>query len=281
MIVDCHTHLWRYPGELTDELAGEMAIARMREFDPNVTADQHRQAVSQVDRAIVFGLRAPYTGFLCENETVAEYVRTDPGKLIGFGSVCPTEDGAADDVERASRELGLRGLKMSPIYGNWHPHDRRASAVFARAEKLGMPVIFHQATTFPRKASLALANPILLDDVAIRFPDLKMVVAHLGHPWEAETIVMIRKQPNVFADISALFYRPWQFYNSLRLAVEYGVTHKLLFGTDYPFTTFDETVAGLRSVVQLSREMNLPELPDDLPDQIIHRDTLAVLGLES
>ena len=108
-----------------------------------------------------------------------------------------------------------------------------------------------------------------------------MVVAHLGHPWEADTIVMIRKQPNVFADISALFYRPWQFYNSLRLAVEYGVTHKLLFGTDYPFTTFDESVAGLRSVVQLSREMNLPELPDDLPDQIIHRDTLAVLGLES
>ena len=281
MIVDCHTHLWRYPGELSDELIEEMALVRNQAFDPAITPEMHRQATSQVDRSIVFGLRAPATGFLCKNETVAEYVATDPAKLIGFGSVCPTEDGAAEEVERANRELGLRGLKLSPVYGNWHPHEDRASAVFAKAEALGMPIVFHQGTTFPRKARLALAGPLLLDDVAINFPDLKMVIAHLGHPWEADTIAVIRKQPNVFADISALFYRPWQFYNSLRLAVEYGVTDKLLFGTDYPFTTFDESVAGLRSVVDLSREMKLPELPDDLPDTILHRDTLALLGLDS
>ena len=92
MIVDCHTHLWRYPGELSDQLVEEMAIARGRAFDPNVTPDQHRQAVGQVDRAIVFGLRAPHTGFLCANETVAEYVKTDPSTLIGFGSVWSIED---------------------------------------------------------------------------------------------------------------------------------------------------------------------------------------------
>ncbi len=281
MIVDCHTHLWNYPGEITDELAAEMALVRNEAFDPTITPEMHRGAVSDVDRAIVFGLRAPATGFLCKNETVAQYVKTDPDKLIGFGSVCPTEDGAPREVERACRELGLRGLKLSPIYGNWHPHEERASAVFAKAEALGMPIIFHQGTTFPRKARLTLAGPLLLDDVAIRFPNLKMVIAHLGHPWEADTIAVIRKQPNMFADISALFYRPWQFYNSLRLAVEYGVTHKLLFGTDYPFTTFDESVTGLRQVVTMSRKMKLPELPDDLPDQVLHRDTLALLGLDN
>ena len=280
MIVDCHTHLWRYPGELTDELVEEMVVARQKAFNPNVTADQHAEAVSGVDRAIVFGLRARHTGFLCENETVAEYVRTDPEKLIGFGSVCPTEDGAADEVRRAKEELGLRGLKLAPVYGNWHPHDEPAAAVFAAAEQLGMPVILHQGTTFPRTARLALAGPILLDDVAIRFPALKIVIAHLGHPWEADTIAVIRKQPNVFADVSALFYRPWQLINSLRLAVEYGVTDKLLFGTDYPFTTFDESVAGLRRVVEISRELGPLELPADLPDDILHRDTLGLLGLE-
>ena len=280
MIVDCHTHLWRYPGELTQELVEEMAVARQKAFNPNVTADQHAKAVSDVDRAIVFGLRAPHTGFLCENETVAEYVKTDPEKLIGFGSVCPTEEGAAAEVRRAAEELGLRGLKLAPVYGNWHPHEAPAAAVFAAAQELNMPVIVHQGTTFPRKARLALASPILLDDVAIRFPELRIVIAHLGHPWEVDTIAVIRKQPNVFADISALFYRPWQLYNSLRLAVEYGVTDKLLFGTDYPFTTFAESVAGLRRVVQLSCEMKLPELPADLPDQIIHRDTLGLLGLD-
>jgi len=280
MIVDCHTHFWRHPGELTDELVEEMAIARQKAFDPNVTPEQHAAAVKDVDRAIVFGLRAPHTGFLCENETVAEYVKTDPGKLIGFGSVCPTEAGAVDEIHRAKEDLGLRGLKLAPVYGNWHPHDDAATAVFAAAETLGMPVIAHQGTTFPRKARLALAGPLLLDDVAIRFPELKMVIAHLGHPWEADTIAVIRKHPNVFADISALFYRPWQMIHSLRLAVEYGVADKLLFGTDYPFTTFDESVAGLRQVVELSRQFGPLALPADLADDILHRDTLGLLGLD-
>ena len=240
----------------------------------------HASAVAKVDRAIVFGLRAPLTGFLTVNDTVAEYIRTDPKKLIGFAAVCPTEDNALAEVDRAVQELGLRGLKMSPIYGGWDPLDPRALKIFARAEELGLPIMLHQGTTYPRKAPLKYANPVLLEDIALRFPDLKMIIAHIGHPWEAEAIVLIRKQPNVFADISALFYRPWQYYNSLRLAVEYGVTDKLLFGTDYPITTFDESVKGLHDIVKLSQEMRLPPLPEDLPDQILHRDTLGLLGLD-
>ena len=280
MIIDCHTHFWRYPEELTEELARETFIMRQQEVDLDITPEMHASAVAKVDRAIVFGLRAPLTGFLTVNDTVAEYIRTDPKKLIGFAAVCPTEDNALAEVDRAVQELGLRGLKMSPIYGGWDPLDLRALKIFARAEELGLPIMLHQGTTYPRKAPLKYANPVLLEDIALRFPDLKMIIAHIGHPWEAEAIVLIRKQPNVFADISALFYRPWQYYNSLRLAVEYGVTDKLLFGTDYPITTFDESVKGLHDIVKLSQEMRLPPLPEDLPDQILHRDTLGLLGLD-
>jgi len=183
-------------------------------------------------------------------------------------------------VDRTVNELGLRGLKMSPIYGGWDPQDPRAMSIFAKAEQYGLPIMFHQGTTFPRKAPLKYANPVLLEDIALQFPELKMIIAHMGHPWEAETTVLIRKQPNVFADISALFYRPWQFYNSLRLAVEYGVTNKLLFGTDYPIATLDETVEGLYDIVNLSKEMRLLALPDDLPEQILYCDTLNLLGLD-
>ena len=280
MIIDCHTHFWRYPGELTEELARETFIMRQQEVDLDITPEMHAAAVAKVDRAIVFGLRAPLTGFFTVNDTVAEYIRTDPKKLIGFAAICPTEDNALAEVDRAVQELGLRGLKMAPIYGGWDPVDPRALKIFARAEELGLPIMFHQGTTYPRKAPLKYANPVLLEDIALRFPDLKMIIAHIGHPWEAEAIVLIRKQPNVFADISALFYRPWQYYNSLRLAVEYGVADKLLFGTDYPITTFDESVKGLHDIVKLSQEMRLPPLPEDLPDQILHRDTLGLLGLD-
>ena len=280
MIIDCHTHFWRYPEELTEELARETFIMRRQEVDLDITPEMHASAVAKVDRAIVFGLRAPLTGFLTVNDTVSEYIRTDPKKLIGFAAICPTEANALAEVDRAVQELGLRGQKMSPIYGGWDPLDPRALQIFARAEELGLPIMFHQGTTYPRKAPLKYANPVLLEDIALRFLDLKMVIAHIGHPWEAEAIVLIRKQPNVFADISALFYRPWQYYNSLRLAVEYGVTDKLLFGTDYPITTFDESVKGLHDIVRLSQEMRLPPLPEDLPSRILYRDTLDLLGLE-
>ena len=100
---------------------------------------------------------------------------------------------------------------MSPIYGGWDPQDPRAMSIFAKAEQYSLQIMFHQGTTFPRKAPPKYANSVLLEDITLQFPELKMIIAHMGHPWEVETIVLIRKQPNVFADISALFYRPWQF----------------------------------------------------------------------
>ena len=71
-------------------------------------------------------------------------------------------------------------------------------------------------------APLRYAHPLLMDEIAIRFPELRVVMAHMGHPWQRETIVTIRKHPNVYADVSALFYRPWSFYEGLRLATEWG-----------------------------------------------------------
>lgn len=279
MIVDCHTHLWA-THELTPELAAEAGIMRGRPLDLSVTPEQHRAATAKVDRAIVFGLRAPLVGFLSENDTVADYVRSDPQKLIGFAAIDATEPRALNELERAVSELGLRGLKMAPIYCGYHAHDERAWPIYARAEALGLPILFHQGATFPRLAPLKYGRPVDLEEITLRHPGLKIIVAHLGHPWEAETLVLIRKQPNAYADISALYYRPWQLYNMLRLAVEYGVTHKLLFGTDYPIATFDGTIAGLREVVRCSREVwSVPELPAELPDEILHRDTLSLLNL--
>ena len=60
-----------------------------------------------------------------------------------------------------------------------------------------------------REAPLRYAHPLLMDEIAIRFPELRVVMAHMGHPWQRETIVTIRKHPHVYADVSALFYRPW------------------------------------------------------------------------
>ena len=121
--------------------------------------------------------------------------------------------------------------------------------------------------------------PRHLDPVAARFPDVKIIMAHLGHPYEGECIVTARKHPNVFVDISALHYRPWQLYQSLMLVQEYGVWDKLLFGTDYPFTTVDATLDGLRGLNRMLEGTALPRLDARQIEALIHRDSLQLLGI--
>jgi predicted TIM-barrel fold metal-dependent hydrolase len=149
------------------------------------------------------------------------------------------------------------------------------------AEALQVPVLIHQGTTFCEQVSLELANPVLLQPLALQFPRLRMVIAHLGHPWIAETLVLIRKHRHWYSDISALYYRPWQFYNALVLAMEYGVLDRLLFGTDYPFTTPASTLEALRHVNDLVQGTGLPRIPSERIDAMIQRDTLGLLGLDA
>ena len=184
-------------------------------------------------------------------------------------------------MRRAFEDLRFRGLKLAPIYQNYHPMDERMQPVYAYCEKNGIPVLFHQGTTFPRRAPLRYASPIQLEDVAMEYPDLRIVIAHMGHPWIDDTVVLIRKQPHVYADISALYYRPWQFYNGLMAAHEYGCAHKLLLGSDYPFTTPGETIDRLRQVNQIVGDSGLPRVSAELIESLISRDTLALLGLSS
>lgn len=83
----------------------------------------------------------------------------------------------------------------------------------------------------------------------------------------------------MYSDISALYYRPWQFYNSMRLLVEYKADHKVLFGSDFPFTTTADSIEQVRKLNQVTGNSGLPEVPAELIEKIIHRDTLALLNL--
>mgnify|MGYP003384665386 CR=1 FL=1 len=108
-----------------------------------------------------------------------------------------------------------------------------------------------------------------------------MVLAHVGHPFCEECLVVIRKHPHVYADISALFYRPWQFYNMLIAAQEYKVAHKLLFGTDYPFAKTPESVNGLRQANQVTGASGLPRVTEATIEGILNRDAFSLLGIVS
>jgi predicted TIM-barrel fold metal-dependent hydrolase len=135
--------------------------------------------------------------------------------------------------------------------------------------------MWHQGTTFPSKARLTVGLPLQLEDIAMDFPHLKMIIAHLGHPWEVDTVVLIRKSANLYADISAVHYRPWRYWQAMVTALEYGVEHKILLGSDFPSGTINNVIAGLRNVNSLVEGTRLPTIPTEVQDMIIFENWKA------
>jgi predicted TIM-barrel fold metal-dependent hydrolase len=203
-----------------------------------------------------------------------------PRRRIGFLSVHPDEPGALDEAERCVVDLGLRGIKLGPNYQGFDPLAKAALALYGWAQERKLPILFHQGTSPIRDAPLRYAHPLVMDEIAIRFPELRIVMAHLGHPWQVDTFAVIRKHPHVYADVSAGFYRPWSFYHAMRLATEWNVLEKLLFGSDMPLATPRETIEGLRGVNDPIAGTGMPRVPEERIEDIIHRDALALLGLE-
>lgn len=285
-IIDFHTHLWWWPDHLSTEFVDEaMAAKRVKMANsPDVffssddrhgfdaTPDMHRRDTAEADFTVVLGFSAKHLGVAVPNEMIAEYVASDPSRYVGFAGLEPTEPSAVDDLRYAYHELGLRGIKLGPIYQNFDPCAPSLHEFYSEAERLEMPILFHQGTTFPRRAPLKWANPVLLEDVALSFPKLRIIIAHLGHPWEAETVVLIRKQPNVFADISALHYRPWRYWQAMVTAKEYGVLGKLLLASDYPSATIGQVIDGLLKVNDVADGTKLPRVPEDAIDAIINEN---------
>ena len=302
MIIDVHTHTPRYRTKADADAAppSVMANAPMRPDRPDpsrITWDEYMEAMKAVDRAIVFNIAGPPDGdpfppglpedgivkreqARAVNDATAAIVHAYPEKLIGFMSVHPRDPHLLEEMDRAVGDLGLRGIKLGPNYQNFDPLGDEASVLFARAQELGLPILLHQGTSPVQFADLDWAHPRHLDRVATRFPKLRLILAHFAHPWQVDALAVIRKHPNVWADISALHYRPWSYWTSLRLATEWAVLHKLLFGSDFPVATPQETIDAIPRINDLLEGTALPRVPVDELMQVVHRDSLDILGLD-
>jgi len=280
-IIDVHSHVWAYPDHFGDDFRRQAARARAGvEVDLTVRYEDYRAACPAETKTIVFGGKARRSGQWVDDRYVADYVARHSDTLIGFLCVDPTQDGWEREMREGHEELGLRGIKLLPMYAGFSPDESRLDPLWDYATKHRLPVLLHTGTTFIAQAPLECTLPRKVDNVAIRFPEVKIIMAHLGHPYEGECIATFRKHPNVYADVSALHYRPFQLYHSLMLVQEYGVWPKVLFGTDFPFTTVNESIAGIRKLNDMTVGTGLPRLDEAQIEQMIHRDSLKILGLE-
>jgi predicted TIM-barrel fold metal-dependent hydrolase len=292
MIVDCHTHIWQSPDQLGQADLGEVS-RQSRPRTPRLSPggkslwrtmpaadpEHHWTQSGTVDKSIVLGFKSRYLRAEIPNRFVSEYVNRNPEKLIGFAGIDPTEPSARAEVRTAKIDLRLRGITISPANQDFHPSDSRAMKVYEECEDLGMPIVVHPVGHFTEQSKLEFARPYLFDEVARTFPKLRLVIAQMGQPWVDEMIVLLGKHHNVFADVSGLIARPWQAYNALISAYQYGVIDKLLFGSDFPYTNATDCIETLYSMNQLAQGTNLPVVPREALRGIVERDTLHLLGL--
>lgn len=246
---------------------------------PAADPEHHWAQASDVDKSFVLGFKSRFMRAEIPNRFVADYVSRNPEKLIGFAGIDPTERTAVEELRIAKDDLRLRGVTISPASQDFHPADTRAMRVYAEAESLGMPILVHQVGQFAVQGRLEYGRPHLFDEVLREFPRLSLVIAQMGHPWIDETIAMLGKHQHVYADVSGLLSRPWQAYNALVNAYQYGVIDKLLFGSDFPYTSAAECIEALYSLNQIAQGTHLPVIPRESLRGIVERDAIGLLGL--
>jgi uncharacterized protein len=284
MIIDCHTHIWQSPEQLGDgaliELSRPTFLAgqRMRLL-PQADTANHLLAAEPVDKSFVLGFASRHLGAQIPNEYVADYCREHADRMIGFAGIDPTDPDAIDQVTHVSHDLQLKGLTICPAAQDFHPCDTRAMGVYEKAAALHLPIIFYPGTHLSPKTKMEYARPHLLDEVARSFPNLKIVVSQFGYPWVDEAITLLGKHQNVYSDIASLLRRPWVAYDALVRAHQFGVIDKLLFGSDFPFTTAGECIETIYTINQMAMGTNMPTIPRESLRGIVERDVISLLGI--
>lgn len=275
MIIDWHTNL-SLPehGMETGPASMKGRTGATQSGDPAAFAEK---VASVAEKFVVITMYFPRLGMRVPNEFVAEHVAKYKGRAIGLAGIDPFEADAPKKLEHAVKELGLRGLKWSPVYGAFDPWCQEAWAIYQTCDRLGIPMLWHQSAAFAQFAAHEYANPTLIDRIARAFPNLKMIVAHIGQPWVADCVVLMRKHPQIFADLSARFHRKWQLLDALMLAHEYKVTDRLLFGSDFPLRSTSEALAEFRDLNNWGPDVKLPKFPEEIIEDIINNRPLELV----
>ena len=226
-----------------------------------------------IDRAVLINYVAPeIIGFTSGvNDFVADYVKADPRRLIPCGSLHPRHtSNVLADVEQIVR-LGIRLIKIHPPHQLLYPNDyqhgvKELEIIYRAAEANGIPVMFHTGTSIFPGARNRYGDPIYIDDVAVDFPRMKILLAHGGRPlWMNTAFFLVRRHPNVYLDISGIPPKTLLTYFP-RLE---EISAKTLFGTDWPGP-------GVPDVKKNLDDFRALPLTNPVKEQILSKTALSI-----
>ena len=205
--------------------------------------------------AVIFPVDAEReTGFRrYSNEEVAETCAENDDILIPFASIDPWKGKmAAREARRLIRDFGVRGFKFHPTFQGFWPNDRMAYPFYQVLEEEGVVALFHTGQTGVGSGMrggmgmrLKYSNPMAIDDIAVDFPDLRIIMAHPAFPWQEEALSVAQHKPNVYIDLSG--WSPKYFPEILVKYANSLLKKKMLFGSDWPAITPDRWLADFEN----------------------------------
>ncbi len=277
ILTDCHIHI--QPMEMLKADAFELIRSKAADFDRIMEFCRSPKAflgyldASGIGRAVLINYVAPEViGLSWEvNQWVADYASADPGRLLSCGGLHPRHSpNVMADVEQILR-LKIRMIKIHPPHQLLFPNDylhgvKELEIIYRAAEANGVPVMFHTGTSIFPHARNRYGDPIYLDDVAVDFPKLKILMAHGGRPlWMETAFFLVRRHPNVFLDISGI--PPKMLLKYFPRLEE--IADKTLFGTDWPSPGVKEIKSNLDNFLALP-------LSEKTRQQILCRTALGI-----
>ena len=267
MIIDSHVHVYEKPWH-------PWVMKYFKEANPDIDHDRPMKredllAVLDeacVDYAVVLAEDAPAVTGRVSNEYVAEFCKNER-RLIPFASINPnTSPDMVSELEKAY-ELGCRGLKLLPSYMYFYPNSPRVYRLYERAVELEIPVMFHTGTSIFKNVRQKYADPMHLDDVAVDFPELTIIMAHSGRGmWYDTAFMLARIHENVYLEISGLPPKNLMEYFPKIEEIE----DKVVFGSDFPSANIKRNIEAIK---------RLP-INDGAKKKILGLNMARILGLD-
>ena len=284
MLIDFHIHLSRreherpwvleyldhlYEGDLWELVDRVLTPAEIRPFLQSHGIDW-AVGLAEDSPATVGSTPHEYVAGLCAKANALPDPPAGPrGRLLPFASLNPfIVNDLGRELERLVKELGFRGIKVYPVYQHHYVNDIRMYPLYAKAQELGLPMLVHTGSSVFKGARIKYGDPLHLDDVAIDFPNLTILMAHAGRPfWYQQAFWMARQHKNVYLEVSGLPGKKLlEYFPELERLAD-----KVVYGSDWPGNP--HLRRNVDAILALS-------LKDETKEKILWRNAARILGVE-
>lgn len=210
MIIDMHIHPIYYKsicGNVEEENFRSEAFGVYKQSPYEYQEMFAEMEYANVNRAVLLPLDLTTTegGWVVTNDQIAKLVSEYPDRFIGFASVDPHREDAMEILDYAFGTLDLKGLKLNPAKQYFYPDEACMDPIYEKCLQYNKPILFHAGLSWEPKAITEFAHPLKFESIAIKYPKLRICLAHFAWPFVREMVMLMIKYPNVYTDTSVLY----------------------------------------------------------------------------